>query len=210
MSDDGLYRIESPLAGAIYVRPGARFWRYNQVAVDPVTLAYKSRPSAPDSFQRRPGNYLLRLDATDRLRQGVRRAFEREMATSQGFALASEAGPGMLRISARIVDLVWEVPPPRGGESYYVDRTGEMTLIVDVRDSATGVVLARLAERQAIRPAGTGLAGGYESTPVNNWAGVADVSARWARTLREALDSLRMLRAVPMPPAPLRLDPPAN
>ena len=66
------------------------------------------------------------------------------------------------------------------------------------------------AERRAIRPGGTGLAVGYENTPVNNWAGVADVSARWAQTLREVLDALRMLPAVPMPPAPRRLDPPAN
>ena len=126
----------------------------------------------------------------DRLTRSVREAFERGVAASVNFQIVGQPGPGVLQASCRIVDLVWEVPDARGGETFWTKRTGIMTLVLDLQDAESGTVLARLADRREIRPVGVGLSGGFESRPVNTWAGVRDVSARWGRILREALDAL--------------------
>lgn len=197
---DGLQLVSTARVGVVYVRPGAELWLYDTVVVDPVALSYRSPPSLPNAFARRPGNYQLGMDAEDRVRRTVRKDLERELSRSEGLALVSEPQAGTLRVSGRIVGFLWEAPPPRGRDSYHVDRTGEMTLVVAVRDSETGEVLMRLAARRAIRPSTSTLGSSYENSAVNNWAGVRDVSASWARLLREELDRLRGLPAVATPP----------
>ena len=198
-STDGLQRVPAAQVGALYVRPGVELWRYDAVVVDPVALFYRSPPNLTDSSQGQPGTYRLRPDAADRVRRTVREALERELSRIEGIGLASEPETGTLRVSGSIVDFVWEAPPPRGGESYYLKRTGATSLVVAVRDSETGEVLVRLADRRLIRPVSSGVPGGYESSAVNNWTGVREVSATWARMLRESLEALLSRLPVPTP-----------
>ena len=190
-TEDGLYRVEATQVGVVYLRPGASFATFDEVVFDPCTLAYKSPPVARSIFRREIGNYLLDLDNSDRVTRAVRMVLVRELDGRGDFRVVAEEGPNVLRVSCQIVDLVWETPDAMGGETYWVKRTGVMTLVLSVRDSESGTVLARIADRMAIRPGGASLAGGYENRPVNNWAGVRHVSRRWARIFREALEALQ-------------------
>jgi hypothetical protein len=190
VTQDGLLRVSAREVGAAYLRPGVRFANYHAVRVDPCVAFYQSPPVLPSIFRREIGNYRLSAERMDRLTRSVREEFEREVAASVHFLLVGEAGPGVLRASCRIVDLVWEVPEARGGETFWTNRTGIMTLVLDLQDAESDAVLARLADRRAIRPVGVALSGGFESRSVNTWAGVRNVSARWGRILREALDAL--------------------
>lgn len=199
-SQEAQRRLQASGVGAAYVSPGARFASYDAVLIEPLSVAYKSPPRRPSAADEAPGNYALDRASTDRLRRIFQRAFERELARSRGFSVVTRPGPGVLRISGHIVDLVWEVPPARGGESSFVLKTGELTLLVDVRDSRTGEPLARIGDRKAIRPVGASLGGGYENQPANNWSAVRDVASEWARILREALDALREIPYVPHVP----------
>ena len=103
----------------------------------------------------------------------------------------------MLRLSGRIVNLVVNVPPTRGREADFVQNAGEMTLILVMRDSQTGELLGRVADRRAIRPGSAGLSMVWESGSVRNWGAVRDVFSNWARMLRHALDDLREVPHVP-------------
>jgi len=200
VSEDGLHRVEARAVGAAYLRSGATFAEYDAVVLEPCTLAYENPPQEKTLFRREIGNYLLDLDSSERLTRLLREALAREIDRSESFHVAKEAGPGALRVSCQIVDLVWEVPDALGGETFWVKRTGVMTLFLNVSDSNSGTVLARIADRREIRPQGESLSGGYENMPVNNWAGVRDLSARWARILREALDSLHASAAMTFAP----------
>lgn len=199
---EGLQPVPARGIGAAYLKPAARFHPYDAVRIDPVTVAYKRGARLPTPFNRTSGNYALGPASLERLQRMVWQALEREMVRSQGFAVVSEAGPGTLRVSPHVVDLVWEVPPAQGGETSFVRRTGEMTLILDLRDAQTGEPLARLVDRQAILPFGTGLSGGYENSPANNWSAVRDTASHWGRILREALEALRALPRAPAAPQP--------
>jgi hypothetical protein len=181
---DGLYPVRAYRVSAAFVKPGADFSHYTGLVIDPVTV---STTTPLDDFN------------ADRLKKIFQEAFERQLGRSKVFAVVSEAGPDVLRVSGHIVDLSVRVPPYRGGEMNFVVNAGEMTLVLDVRDSRTGTPLARMADKRKIAPSSAGLDSGYQSNPVNNWGAVREICSDWARILRSGLDDLHRL---PIPPAP--------
>jgi hypothetical protein len=198
MTTDGLYRVRNTQIGAAYVRPGASFAGYDAVLIDPVTVSYKKGVS------RGGQNSLFEMDdsALERVKGMFQKAFDGQLSRSRAFAVVSEPGPRVLRVSGHIVNLVVTAPPFRGGEVDLVLDAGELTLILDVRDSESHEPLARIADRRAIRPEGTSITGGYQSGPVNNWGALREIFNTWARFLREGLDDLHQLPALPMPDVP--------
>jgi hypothetical protein len=85
--------------------------------------------------------------------------------------------------------IVSRVPPDMVGRGeVYLSSVGEATLIIEVIDSMSNEVIFRAAERRAAEP-GQGTMG-MRSTSVSTWAEVRRLIRRWARTLREGLDSI--------------------
>jgi hypothetical protein len=196
---DGLHRIESVRVGAVYLKPGARFAGYDAILVDPVTVSYKSPPQRASASNRSRGNFALSESQMDRLKRSFQEAFEQELEKSEAFQLVTEPGPTALRVSGHIVDLVVDAPPQRGSDRSFIMSAGEMTLILEVRDSLTREPLARLADRRAIRPTQAGAGRVYYSNPARNWAEVRNRMQHWATLLREGLDHLKQLPEVPEP-----------
>lgn len=197
---DGLYRVKSRAVGAVFLDPGAEFGAYDAVVIDPVSVSYKRGRRASSGLDTTRRVFELDDETMGRFQRIFQESFERELGQSDAFAVVSEPGPGVLRVSGHLVDLDVKVPQFRGGEAIFVLDAGEMTLILDVRDSQSGEPLARIADRRLIRPPGAGNTGAYRSTGVNNWGAVRDIFTEWARFLREGLDNLREL-AVAHPPA---------
>jgi len=75
-----------------------------------------------------------------------------------------------------------------GRGEVWLSSVGEATLIIEVIDSMSGEVIFRAAERRAAEP-GQGTTG-VRSNSVTTWAEVRRLMRRWARTLREGLDSI--------------------
>ncbi|HEY5656692.1 MAG TPA: DUF3313 family protein, partial [Myxococcota bacterium] len=153
----------------------------------------------PTASNRSRGNFALKPSDMDRLKRSFQEAFESELAKSEDYQLTDEPGPGTLRVSGHIVDLVVDAPPQQGSELNFVMSAGEMTLILDVRDSVSGEPLARVADRRAVRPASTGPSRVYYSNPARNWGEVRRRFQHWASLLREGLDYLKQLPTVPEP-----------
>lgn len=196
---DGLYPVWATRVGAAFVKPGASFAGYDAVVIDPVSVSFRRYPTRSVAARRVRESFLSSEEALERLKRIFRESFERELARSRPFAVVSEAGPGALQLSGRIEDLVADASPRHAGEFSFVLDSGEMMLILDVRDSQTGQPLARVADRRAIRPRSASLVGGFESNPANDWSAVRDVFGDWARALRYRLEDLRTR---PIPPAP--------
>jgi len=162
-------------------------------------VAYKSEPRKPDALNRSRGNFELDEAAMTRLKGIYQESLERAFTRGGAFALAHEPAPGVIRVVGHIVNLVVNTPPVQGREDDYVVEAGEMTLILDVRDSQTLEPLTRLVDRRAIRPGTTSVGGGYQSGPVTNWGAVRDLCENWARVLH---DWLLVLQESRIPPAP--------
>jgi len=196
---DGLYRLRASRVAGVFARPGASLSGYEAILIDPVSVSYKDEPRPASTMSRSRGNYALDDAGMERLKQIYRESLERELTRREAFTVAHEAGPGVLRVTGHIVNLVVNVPPMRGGERDFVFDAGEMTLVLDVRDSRSDEPLMRIVDRRAIRPGSTSLAGAYESGPVTNTGALRDLFFEWALVLRDWID---LLQANPVPPAP--------
>lgn len=196
---DGLVQVRTSQVGGAYVKPGARLGSYRKVMIDPVEVSYK-RPPRSGSSLRGMGDANFALDEKEmaNLQRLFQESFEKEFSRSQIFEVVREPGPDVLRVSGWIIDLVVRAPRQRAGSDVtFVRSAGEMTLVLDVRDSQSNAPLARIADRRAVQPSG-----GYdlyESNTVNITAELRRVFTRWARFLREGLDELQQLPAVPEP-----------
>jgi len=197
---DGLRQVEGRDVSAAYMRPEVVFGAYDEVFIDPLRVSHKD------------GTRPLNQASMDRLVGIFEESFAAQLGRSEAFTVVSERGPRTLRITSRIVNLDVQMATYRGGETKMVMDSGEMTLILDVRDSQTGESLARIADRRRIRPQGvtgkgTGHRGGfasagYESSPVNVWGALREIVNEWARILRQGLDDLHAQAPVPIPDDP--------
>lgn len=182
---DGLQRIQSRRVDTVYTAPGMSLAGYKRVMLDPVDVAFKK------DWQRAHPE----IEAADmeRIRAELatmfREVFARELDDRGGYELAEHSAPDVLRVSASIVDL--DIAAPDAGSAgptrSYVVSPGEMTLLAELRDSVSGAILVRAADRER----GRGFGDLQIANSVTNSAEASRAFAMWAGLLRDALDAAR-------------------
>jgi hypothetical protein len=185
-SADGLQKVKAKNVDLAYVRPGATLAGYSKVMLEPVDVAFRK-----DWNPERPGSR-LKVSQADRenIRTGVGKIVYDEFAktlTSKGpYQMASAAGPDVLRVKAKILNLYVNAPDTKTAGAYALTLSaGEMTLLLELFDSETGEILARVVDRREGRNTGQM----QLTSSVVNRAEAADIAATWARLLRKALDN---------------------
>ena len=105
-----------------------------------------------------------------------------------GFKLVEEPGPQTLRATAAIIDLYVTAPDAMspGRTRVYTANTGRMTLVIELRDSITGEILARAVDQQSGR--GTGM--WTVTNSVMNTADARRAIGIWASSLRRAMEDV--------------------
>jgi hypothetical protein len=151
----------------------------------PVTSSTRGRSSNRSEFPVSAENR-AKFEAT------VSEIFREELSKSQRFQITTEAGPDVLLIVGTIVDVVSNAPPePVGRGNVYLSQVGEATLVLELRDSESSAVLARLVDRRAASRA----AGMSWSNTVSNTAEVRRLVRFWASRLSNYLDTVPSLTA---------------
>jgi hypothetical protein len=113
-------------------------------------------------------------------------AFTEELALSEVFTIVTEPGPDVLLIQGILLDVVSFIPEQRAGRSeVFLSRIGEVTVVLEIRESVSGAILARAVERRAAENAGATMS---RSNTVTNSAEFRRIARRWATVLREGLD----------------------
>jgi hypothetical protein len=123
------YRPGNARIEQAYLSPEADFSRYTKLMASPIEIYFPEdapRPSEAD---------------LDRLRETFRTAFRADVGT--------DSGPDVLHVIAQIVDL--KITGEQGtfvptGRLQQIVSRGQLTLLMELRDSVTGKVLARAAE----------------------------------------------------------------
>jgi hypothetical protein len=115
----------------------------------------------------------------------VQEEFVKELQKN-GYKVVDEAGPDVLRVKAKIVNLYVNAPdtPSAGTARQYTVSAGEMTMLAELYDSETGEVLARIIDRSEGRSVG----GLSFSSSVSNIDEARSTASGWARVLRNGLD----------------------
>lgn len=183
---DGLERRDVKGLDTVYVRPNFKFPHYKKVIIDPVQVSF-SKSWDPNST----ADLSRRLDSADiqkikdALAQLLRERFTREL-TAGGFQVTDVPADDTIRVTPDIINLYINAPDVMspGITRTYTTNAGEMTLDMEVRDSPTGELLARVVDRQ--RALDTGRLQWTNS--VTNAADAERAIDVWAKHLRAGLD----------------------
>ena len=186
---DGLVRRPHPRLNAVFVKPDVEIGAFRSVMLDPVEINF-AESWDPSRGTRRQAS---RLNANDiaAIKTGLadlfRETFRAELERG-GYPLVDEAGPETLRVIPAIVDLYITAPDTMaaGRTRTYTTNSGRMTLVVELRDSVTGEILARAVDSRSGRATGMW----NITNNVTNTADARRAVTTWATALRQALDEL--------------------
>jgi hypothetical protein len=142
--DDGLVRVQSSRKGAVYRSPDVRFERYKKVSFDAVTVTFHS--SWRREYPRLTESEVERIRS--RAATQFREELERELVKRAHYTLAEKPAPDVLHIKARIVEFDQKSPNTDDlrGLRTYARTAGDMVLIVELYDAASGVLVGRIVD----------------------------------------------------------------
>lgn len=187
---EGLQAITVRGMDVAYAQPGASLQVYHSILLKPVTVSFQknwARSAAiPTGTRLMPRDTdRIRKDMTEVVDHEIRREFEKG-----GWRVVDAPGAGVLEVELRIVDLFLNAPdlPTPGISKSYTRSFGQLTLVAQLRDSATGAIVMRLLDHDTGHDHATFI----RTTRVENSREVGFVASDWARTVRRQLELARV------------------
>ena len=173
VTSDGLHKIDPSIMGTAWVRPDADLSRYTHIFSVPTAIQFREVPerwytirtmATADAFHINDGR-------KERLRELFRDKFNEVLPAVQSFDPSDEVGRDVLMVQGILTDVTSGVPPDLPGSLVTNIRWAwEATMVLELRDSMSDVVLARTAERQRIDgPMDATVVGALTPTIVDGW-----------------------------------------
>ncbi len=184
---DGLAPREIRGLDSVTERPGVNWRDYDKVMISEVQVAF-SRGWDSRAY----GRFGLEPQRITKIRDDLGRLAQEAFAenlTRGGYSVVSAAGAGVLQVVPRIIDLYVNAPPRDDLAPLYtyVLESGEMTLVLELRDSVTGTLLGRVRDRY--RDPGIGVF--VLANEVTQQAENRRVLRAWAEQLRTMLTGVQ-------------------
>lgn len=187
---EGLQAITVRGMDVAYAQPGASLQAYHSIVLVPVAVSFQKnweRSAAIPTGTRLTSRDTdrIRKDMSDVVNHEIRREFEKG-----GWRVVDAPGAGVLEVEVRIVDLFLNAPdlPTPGISQSYTRSFGQLTLVAELRDSATGTVVMRLLDNSTGHDHVTLI----RTTRVENTREVGFVASDWARAVRRQLELARV------------------
>jgi len=189
VNDEGMELVKDSDLATVYADPGADLSIYNRIWLQDSTVAFKKNWQRD---QNRSHRLKVQNKDMEQIKIDVATLF-REVFTEElldgGYELVEENGDDVLVVKPAIVDLDVIAPDiQRAGREYsYSESAGEMTLNLELFDSATGDKIAKATDRKR------DYRRGYMEwrTGVSNRADARRLMKPWAKALRSALDEAK-------------------
>jgi hypothetical protein len=194
LSKEGLELRPSKSGAIVYVRPGAKFDQYQRVAILDCYVQF-AKNWQRDYNTDHPGRPLTSADV-ERIRKSLadefRKIFTEELQKNGGYQVVTGSAPDILILRPAIVNL--EVTAPdlmsAGMGTTVVSSPGQMTLYLELWDSATNTILARvMAGAMGVSPRS------QVASRVSNQAAAEEVLHSWAVALRQRFDAVHAVPA---------------
>jgi hypothetical protein len=184
---DGLELLSDTKVYAVYARPGASLAPYTKVALLDCYVAFRKdweRDYNRDvTFDRR-----VRAEDMERIKSGLAEEFKAvftDELSKGGYEIADKTGDDVLIVRPALVNLDVTAPdlqtPSRSHT--YVTSAGSMTLYMELFDSVTGDIIARIIDPEASDRGGFRM----EANRVTNKGEADRILRKWARLLRSHL-----------------------
>jgi len=189
LSFDGLHLVEDAKVAIAYVEPEADFSVYDSFLMLEAYVAFKKNWQRDT---RVAGRRVSNADV-ERIKGEVatllHETFRKELDEKGGYAFVEKPGDSVMILRPAIIDLVITAPDIAvpGRHQSYVASSGAATLFLEMYDSVSGDILARVIDRRQVGNYGTV---GW-SNSVTNRADAQRMFRRWAGLLRSGLDEVR-------------------
>jgi len=187
VTHDGLHLVEGTGFQAFYMRPGASLAGYDQLKILECFVAFKKHWRQEQMDQ---GDVLVTPRQMDEIKQGLSKEFQavfvKEMQTKGPFEVVDATGPKVLILRPAIINLDIEAPNSMNdvGETTFSASAGQMTLYLELYDSVTSDLIARLIDAEV----DSGLGTIQWQNAVTNRAAADRILKRWADRLRALIE----------------------
>lgn len=200
ISFDGLHLVPDSKVAIAYVNPEADFSVYDEFLMLDAYVAFKKNWQRDTRVAgRRVSNKemeRIKKEAGELLHE----TFRNELEDKGGYKFVEAAGDDVLIIRPALIDLVITAPdiPVAGRVTQYVASAGAATLYLEMYDSVSGEILARLVDRRAMQDYGHA----RWANSVTNRTDARRMFRRWGELLRTGMDEIRAkAHLAPMVPA---------
>jgi Protein of unknown function (DUF3313) len=189
---EGLVLMKDTKARVVYARPGATLDQYTKVALLDCYVAFKKNWDRDYNRDQISLGNRVTTDDMERIKKAVadefRKVFTEELQEKGGYQIVDVAGEEVLIVRPAIVNLDVTAPDLNSASRTHtaVASAGEMTLYVELFDSSTGDIIARIIDPQAADRGGFAM---YANS-VTNKAEADRIIRKWAVALRSHLGEL--------------------
>jgi len=198
VTPEGLQLQKQTKSRLVYVRPGASLAQYKRVAILDCLVEFEK------DWQRDYNRSHVGLaekvsdDDVERMKSGLaeefKKVFAKELQDKGGYQVVDVAAPDVLVLRPALINVEVNAPDlmtPGWGRTV-VRSAGQMTLFLELWDSTSSTLLARVLDAQQ---ADSGIA--EVANRVYNKAEADRVLQEWATELRKHLDAARQDPAAP-------------
>ncbi|HXX86417.1 MAG TPA: DUF3313 family protein [Casimicrobiaceae bacterium] len=173
---DGLVQVKSRWFGEVYLRPGADFRGYTKVMLGPTQVAFAERWLSDLNEHRIAVLQGTTVADANRIAEATGSVLIQSFANvfkAAGYEIVTAPGADVLELSPRLVDLYINAPDTvtraLPASRVYTYNAGEATLVLEIRESKTGTLLARVVDHRTagFHNAGTRRGVRVTTTPSN-------------------------------------------
>ena len=189
---DGLKRVASSKVDAVYWADGASLAGYDSVMILDTPVAFRKNWMRDYNSDRTDLSLRVSQEDMDRIKAGLTEAFREQFTETLedgGYKVVDEPGESVLLLRPAITDLDVNAPDLDTSTNVrtFTTEAGEMTLHMELYDSATGDKIGEVADReQAIDRSHF-----QYTNRVTNRAEANRILNKWAKLLVDALDEAR-------------------
>jgi hypothetical protein len=190
ITHDGLVRVEKSVVDAAWVKPDLDLTPYKKLMVASQGVTFRKLKPVSEFEARSEDDFPVKEENKQQLTEILKEAFTEELAKNERYELVTAPGPDVLLLVGAVIDVVSNIPPDvdsakfgRGG--VYLTSVGEATLVIELRDSQSGEILARAADRRAAESPFA-----FEVNNVTAWSEVRRLARLWASLLNRRLEEI--------------------
>ena len=193
-TEGGLEKVQVKGLDVVYARPGATLAAYTKVMLQPISVSFhKDWAKAVMAGTNRQISSSDQQRIRDRLAKLVYEELVKEL-NAGGYQIVTTSGDDVLGVEMAIANLYVTAPSDVAGQSgkdYHAVTAGQMSLVIELRDSASGDVIARAFDHFKA----TEYHNAERITRVENEAEARSAATQWAKALRAGLDRAKTINA---------------
>jgi hypothetical protein len=202
VSPEGLQLQKDTALRAVYLKPGATLAPYKRVAILDCLVEF-AKDFQRDYNEDQPMEGQISKEEmakiTTALAAEFKQVFTQELQANGGYPVVDSAAPDVLVVRPAIINLVVNAPNLQTPDmnATVVSSAGQMTLYVELYDSMTNTLLARV-----IDPESDNDPVGEVADAVTNKSAADRILRRWADILRKHLDAVQAQSQAGSPASP--------